>query len=267
MGNVVSAGLGQAPARQAALRGGLSNDVARAHDQQGVRLGPQGRDARGAGHRDRRHRHRGRRRHGVDEQLPVPADEARAKACAWATARSIDSMIHDGLWDSFHNIHMGLTGEHVSETYRVTREEQDVYAVESHHKAAHATARGLVQGRRSCRSRSRRRRATRSSIDTRRADSRGHDGRGAREAEARVQEGRHRHRRQRAGRERRRVGARRDGRGHRRRSSTSRRSRASSAQATSGLEPKLVHDDAGRGRAESAQEDRAGRSRTSICSS
>jgi acetyl-CoA C-acetyltransferase len=54
----------------------------------------------------------------------------------------VDSMIHDGLWDSFHNIHMGLTGEHVSETYRVTREEQDRYAVESHRKAAEATANG-----------------------------------------------------------------------------------------------------------------------------
>ena len=59
----------------------------------------------------------------------------------------IDSMIHDGLWDSFHNIHMGLTGEHVSEKYKVTREEQDQYAVDSHRKAAHATQAGLVQGR------------------------------------------------------------------------------------------------------------------------
>jgi acetyl-CoA C-acetyltransferase len=54
----------------------------------------------------------------------------------------IDSMIHDGLWDSFHNIHMGLTGEHVSETYKVTREQQDAYAVDSHRKAAHATKQG-----------------------------------------------------------------------------------------------------------------------------
>ena len=54
----------------------------------------------------------------------------------------IDSMIHDGLWDSFHNIHMGLTGEHVSEKYHVTREEQDTYAAGSHRKAAHATREG-----------------------------------------------------------------------------------------------------------------------------
>jgi acetyl-CoA C-acetyltransferase len=54
----------------------------------------------------------------------------------------IDSMIHDGLWDSFNNIHMGLTGEHVSEKYKVTREEQDQYAVNSHKKASHATKQG-----------------------------------------------------------------------------------------------------------------------------
>ena len=54
----------------------------------------------------------------------------------------IDSMILDGLWDSFHDMHMGLTGEHVSETYHVTRQEQDQCAVESHAKAAYATRQG-----------------------------------------------------------------------------------------------------------------------------
>src|SRR5262249_46162658 len=54
----------------------------------------------------------------------------------------IDSMIHDGLWDSFNNVHMGLTGELVSERYHVSREEQDTYSVESHRRAAHATREG-----------------------------------------------------------------------------------------------------------------------------
>jgi acetyl-CoA C-acetyltransferase len=54
----------------------------------------------------------------------------------------VDSMILDGLWDSFNDIHMGLTGEHVSEKYRVTREAQDAYSVESHRRAAHATREG-----------------------------------------------------------------------------------------------------------------------------
>jgi acetyl-CoA C-acetyltransferase len=51
-------------------------------------------------------------------------------------------MIHDGLWDSFNNVHMGLAGELVSETYHVSRQEQDQYSVESHKKAAHATKAG-----------------------------------------------------------------------------------------------------------------------------
>ncbi len=50
MGNVVGAGLGQNPARQAALRGGLQRSRGRAHHQQGVRIGPEGRDARRPGH-------------------------------------------------------------------------------------------------------------------------------------------------------------------------------------------------------------------------
>ena len=88
MGNVVQAGIGQNPARQAALNGGLPDHVARADDQQGLRLGTEGGDARRAGHRHRRHRHRGRRRHGVDEQLRRTCCRACAKGCAWATASS-----------------------------------------------------------------------------------------------------------------------------------------------------------------------------------
>src|SRR4029079_8772715 len=53
-----------------------------------------------------------------------------------------DSMILDGLWDSFHDMHMGLTGEHVAEKYCVTRQQQDEYAAGSHRKAAHATREG-----------------------------------------------------------------------------------------------------------------------------
>ena len=87
MGNVVGAGLGQAPARQAALRGGLHHRVAAltinkvcGSGLKAVMLAAQGIavgdiDVAVAG------------RHGVDEQLPVPASDARAKACAWATRR------------------------------------------------------------------------------------------------------------------------------------------------------------------------------------
>jgi acetyl-CoA C-acetyltransferase len=54
----------------------------------------------------------------------------------------VDSMIADGLWCSFDNCHMGMTGEVVAETYNVARCEQDRYAVESHRRAAEATRQG-----------------------------------------------------------------------------------------------------------------------------
>ena len=76
-----SGGEGQAPARQAALKGGLSDHVGGAHHQQGVRLGPQGGDAGAPGHPHGRHRDCRGRRHGVDEQLPVP-HPARARGPA-----------------------------------------------------------------------------------------------------------------------------------------------------------------------------------------
>jgi len=141
MGNVVSAGLGQAPARQAALRGGLSNRVGAltinkvcGSGLKAVMLAAQGIatgdiDIAVAG--------------GMESMSNCPYLLTRVReGLRMGDGTVIDSMIHDGLWDSFHNIHMGLTGEHVSETYHVTREQQDQYAVASHKKAAHATREG-----------------------------------------------------------------------------------------------------------------------------
>ena len=54
----------------------------------------------------------------------------------------VDTMIADGLWCAFDNCHMGMSGEHVADTYHVGREEQDRYAVESHRRAAHARREG-----------------------------------------------------------------------------------------------------------------------------
>jgi len=54
----------------------------------------------------------------------------------------VDTMIADGLWCAFDNCHMGMSGEHVADTYHVSREEQDRYAVESHRRAAHAQREG-----------------------------------------------------------------------------------------------------------------------------
>jgi acetyl-CoA C-acetyltransferase len=141
MGNVVGAGLGQAPARQAALHGGLSNAVAAmtinkvcGSGLKAVMLAAQGiatgdLDIAVAG--------------GMESMSNCPYLMPKVReGLRMGDATIIDSMIHDGLWDSFNNIHMGLTGEHVSEKYHVTREEQDRYAADSHRKAAHATRQG-----------------------------------------------------------------------------------------------------------------------------
>ena len=141
MGNVVSAGAGQAPARQAAIHGGLSNSVgaltinkvcgsglkAVMLATQGIKLGDI--DIAVAG--------------GMESMSNCPYLMTKVReGLRMGDGTIIDSMVHDGLWDSFHNIHMGLTGEHVSEKYNVSREEQDQYAVSSHRKAAHATREG-----------------------------------------------------------------------------------------------------------------------------
>jgi acetyl-CoA C-acetyltransferase len=141
LGNVVSAGLGQAPARQAALRGGLDNSVGAmtinkvcGSGLKAVMLAAQGIatgdiDIAVAG--------------GMESMSNCPYLLTRVReGLRMGDGSVVDSMIHDGLWDSFHNIHMGLTGEHVSEVYKVSRDEQDEYAVNSHRKAADATRQG-----------------------------------------------------------------------------------------------------------------------------
>ena len=77
MGNVVSAGLGQNPARQAALRGGLADHVAALTINKVCGSGLKAVMLAAPGHCDGRHRDRRRRRHGVDEQLPVSLPRAR----------------------------------------------------------------------------------------------------------------------------------------------------------------------------------------------
>ena len=141
LGNVVSAGLGQAPARQAALRGGLANHVGAltinkvcGSGLKAVMLAAQGIalndiDIAVAG--------------GMESMSNCPylLNKAR-EGLRMGDGTLVDSMIYDGLWDSFNNLHMGLTGERVSEKYHVSREAQDAYAVESHRRAAHATREG-----------------------------------------------------------------------------------------------------------------------------
>ena len=137
MGNVVSAGLGQNPARQAALGAGLSAGVgamtinkvcgsglkAVALGQQGIQTGNSEIVVAG----------------GMESMTNAPylLPQAR-KGYRLGDAKIIDSMVHDGLWDKYNDYHMGNTGENVAEKYGVTREEQDEYALNSHRKAVAA---------------------------------------------------------------------------------------------------------------------------------
>ncbi len=137
MGNVVSAGLGQNPARQAGLRGGLDPRVAAMTINkvcgsglkavgliaQGVQLGEIEIGVAG----------------GMESMSNCPYLLPGARnGYRLGNAEIVDSMIRDGLWDSFNDFHMGVTGELVAEKYKITREEQDRFAVESHQKALRA---------------------------------------------------------------------------------------------------------------------------------
>jgi acetyl-CoA C-acetyltransferase len=137
MGNVVSAGLGQNPARQAALFGGLAPEVgamtinkvcgsglkAVALAAQAIETGDGSIVVAG----------------GMESMSNAPylLPNAR-KGYRLGNGQLIDSMVHDGLWDIYNDYHMGLTGENVAEKYGITREEQDEFAVNSHRKAVAA---------------------------------------------------------------------------------------------------------------------------------
>jgi len=141
MGCVVQAGLGQNPARQAALHGGLPPSVSAVTVNkvcgsglkavmmaaQGVQLG----DTRVvvAG--------------GMESMSNAPYLMKKAReGYRLGNGELVDAMINDGLWCAFEDYHMGCTGEVVAEKYSVSRTEQDEYALNSHRKAAAAIKAG-----------------------------------------------------------------------------------------------------------------------------
>jgi acetyl-CoA C-acetyltransferase len=141
MGCVVQAGVGQAPARQAALKAGLPNEVsaltvnmvcgsglrAVALAGQAIQLGDA--EVVVAG--------------GMESMSNIPYAMPGARdGYRMGNQTVTDLMIHDGLWCPFENWHMGNTGEIVAEKYQITREEQDSFAFNSHRKADEATKAG-----------------------------------------------------------------------------------------------------------------------------
>src|SRR5256886_15448126 len=137
MGNVVSAGLGQNPARQAAIFGGLSPEVGAMTVNKvcGSGLKAVGLAAQAVKTGDSSIVVAG----GMESMTNAPylLPQAR-KGYHLGNAQIIDSMVHDGLWDIYNNYHMGTTGEKVAEKYGITREKQDQFALNSHRKAVAA---------------------------------------------------------------------------------------------------------------------------------
>src|SRR5256714_11824161 len=145
MGNVVSAGLGQNPARQAALRGGLLPDVAAMTINKvcGSGLKAVGLASQGIQTGDSENVVAG----GMESMTNAPYLLPGAReGYRLGNTTIVDSMIHDGLWDAYENFHMGNTGEIVAERYHVSRDRQDDYALNSHRKAVAAIRAGKFRG-------------------------------------------------------------------------------------------------------------------------
>ncbi len=141
MGNVISAGLGQNPARQAALSAGLPDRVGAVTVNKVCGSGLQAvmfasdmirggsADIVLAG--------------GMESMSRAPY---LVKEARWGIGINnvpfIDAMVHDGLWDAYNQFHMGVTGEIVAERFKISRDEMDRFALESHRRAASATQEG-----------------------------------------------------------------------------------------------------------------------------
>jgi acetyl-CoA C-acetyltransferase len=141
MGNVLAAGLGQNPARQAALHGGLSDEVAAltinkvcGSGLKAVMLAAQGIatgdiDIAVAG--------------GMESMSNAPYLLPRVReGLRMGDSTVVDVLIRDGLWCAFEQCHMGNAGELVAEQYGISRDAQDAFAAQSHQKAAQAAASG-----------------------------------------------------------------------------------------------------------------------------
>ncbi|MGP9686816.1 acetyl-CoA C-acetyltransferase [Halomonas sp. AOP25-F1-15] len=145
LGQVLTAGVGQNPARQAAIKGGLPDSVpamtinkvcgsglkALHLAAQAIRCGDA--DIILAG---------GQENMSASPHV-LPNSRTGQRMGDW---KAIDSMVHDGLWDAFNDYHMGITAENLAEKYSITREAMDEFAASSQQKAAAAIKEGKFKG-------------------------------------------------------------------------------------------------------------------------
>ncbi len=141
MGNVLQAGEGQAPARQAAIFGGIPNtspattvNKVCASGMKSVMFATQSillgdADVVLAG--------------GMENMSMVPHYANMRKGTKLGNSKLIDGLVNDGLWDVYNNYHMGNAAELCSTELKISREEQDDYSVKSYHRAAAAWDKGL----------------------------------------------------------------------------------------------------------------------------
>ena len=142
MGNVIGAGVGQAPARQAALKAGLPSTIAAVTinkvcgsglkavmlADQAIRCGDAAAIVAG----------------GMENMSAAPHLATGLRGgIKLGDAKMIDAMVHDGLTCSFESCHMGLHAEHIANKFKVTREDQDKFAAVSQQRAAKAIADGV----------------------------------------------------------------------------------------------------------------------------
>ena len=145
MGNVLQAGLGQNPARQAAIKAGLDVPVPsftvnkvcgsglKAIELAAQAIASESADIIIAG--------------GMENMSQAPYLSTRARwGHRFGHSDFVDSMINDGLWCAIGNCHMGLTAENIAEKYKISREEQDAFAVLSQQKTAKAMGAGVFDG-------------------------------------------------------------------------------------------------------------------------
>jgi acetyl-CoA C-acetyltransferase len=144
MGNVVQAGQGQNPARQAAIYAGVPKEVNAftvnkicASGMKAVALAAQAIKSNDAeiivaG--------------GIENMSAVPYYVPKMRwGARMFNAEMVDGMVYDGLWEIFYNYHMGVTSENIAEKYGITREEQDALALESNNRALAATKNGIFK--------------------------------------------------------------------------------------------------------------------------
>ncbi|WP_109831495.1 acetyl-CoA C-acyltransferase [Reichenbachiella versicolor] len=144
MGNVVSAGLGQAPTRQAALGANIGHNVpcttvnkVCASGMKAVMLGAQSimlgqNEVVVTG--------------GMESMSNIPFYLPKARfGYKYGNDTLIDGLQHDGLWEPYHEFPMGSCGDHTAKEMGISREEQDEYAITSYQRAAHATEKGLFK--------------------------------------------------------------------------------------------------------------------------